>query len=134
MTRISPPTREEVTATKRRPMTLARKKRVHALYNCKCGICGEPVPLTGKGLVVYDHRVPVWMGGADDDGPNLQCLCKPCDEVKTPNDQARIAKVKRLRGDTCTGPKRPIQSKGFQKPTTKFRWPSQPFPKRNPDR
>ena len=129
MTRVAPPTREDVQATKRRPMTLARKKRVHDLYNGRCGICGDPVPLTGKGLVVYDHRIPLWMNGADDDGPNLQCLCGPCDAVKTPNDQTAIAKVKRLRGETGNGTKRPIPSKGFPKPTTKTRWPKRAFGK-----
>jgi hypothetical protein len=49
--------------------------------------------------------------------------------VKTPNDQARIAKVKRLRGETCTGSKHAIRSRGFAKPKAKHKWPSRPFGK-----
>lgn len=133
MSRVAPPTGEDIGPTKRRPMTLARKRRVHALYNGRCGVCGDQVPLTGKGLVVYDHRIPVWMGGPDDDGPNLQPLCGPCDAVKTPNDQGDIAHVKRLRGETGRGPKRPIPSRGFDKPNKKPAWPKRRMNWRRPN-
>ena len=43
-------------------------------------------------------------------------MCKPCHALKTKRDVAAIAKVKRIRGETCNGPKRPIRSRGFPKP------------------
>lgn len=108
-------------------MTKARKQRVHDFHGGRCGECGGAVPLTGSG-VVYDHRIPVWTGGADDDGPNMRPVCKPCDQIKTPVDQGDIAKTKRLiaRLDGTRRARKPIPSRPFGK--QKRAWPTRRFP------
>lgn len=83
-------TRELIEDTPRKAMTPARRKRVLAQHNgqCVCG-CGET-----KGLEI-DHRVPLWMGGLDED-ENLDPLCPSAHKLKTAHDAAARAKVKRL--------------------------------------
>ncbi len=109
MTQILPvPVREAVSATARRSLTPARKRRCHLFWKGLCAVCGLPVALKGPS-VRYDHEIPVWTGGADDDGPNLRSLHRdPCDKTKTRIDVAAIAKCKRLAGETCTKRGRPI--------------------------
>ena len=123
ITRVSPPTSEPVPPTKRRPVTEARKKRIHAFHKGFCGECGDETPISGPG-VVYDHRIPVWTGGADDDGPNMRPVCKACDRLKTAADQGDIAKIKRIiaRLDGTRRKRRAIRSKPFGK--QKRAWPT----------
>lgn len=85
-------TREPVQPTKRRPMTRARRTRIWLRDKGLCGNCGEPVPRRGTTI---DHRIPLWLGGADDDG-NLRFMCRACDQPKTSEDKGVIAHVKRL--------------------------------------
>ncbi len=66
--------------------------------------CGSTGPLQGE------HSTPsAWIGGKPD-----QLMCVPCHKAKTRRDVKAIAKVKRIRGETCNGPKRPIQSAPFR--------------------
>ena len=44
----------------------------------------------------YDHILPDWLGG-EPTLANCQVICMACDGVKTPQDQSRIAKTKRIR-------------------------------------
>lgn len=66
--------------------------------------CGSTGPFDGE------HSTPNnFVAGKPD-----QLMCRPCHKVKTKRDRKAIAKVKRLRGETCNGPKRPIPSAGFR--------------------
>ena len=95
-------------------MTPARKRRIHLACGGVCGLCKDPVPVDGPG-VVYDHRITLWIGGSDDD-KDIWPICKACDRKKTPRDQSTIAKVKRIQkkhGGQKAPAKRPIKSRGF---------------------
>jgi len=69
--------------------------------------------------VEYDHEIAIWLGGPDDDGPNMRPLHRsPCHrKVKTPRDAKVIAKVKRLiaRNEGTRRPRQAIKSQGFNK-------------------
>jgi len=108
--------REPVQATQRRAMTEARRLRIYLACNGRC-VCGVKVPLKGT---VIDHRIPLWMGGADEDA-NLRFLCADCDKPKTAKDKGNIAKVKRIlaREDGTRRPRKPIRSRGFDKTKTR---------------
>jgi 5-methylcytosine-specific restriction endonuclease McrA len=105
-----------VEATPRKAMTKARRLRLYLACNGRC-VCGVKVPMAGT---VIDHRIPLWMGGADDDA-NLRFLCPACDKPKTAKDKGDIGKVKRLiaREDGTRRPRKAIQSKGFDKTKTR---------------
>ena len=117
--------REPVQPTPRGAMTKARRLRIYLACNGRCE-CGVKVPMAGT---VIDHRIPLWMGGADDDA-NLRFLCGPCDKPKTAKDAADRASVKRIhkRLSSDRKPSR-LQSRGFQK-GVKRPIPSRPFPTR----
>jgi hypothetical protein len=92
-----------VTKPRRRPMTLARKRRIHAQHVDASGVgrcgqgCGTAVPVAGEG-VIYEHVVPFWMDPSkDDDGPNVQPWCPACSAAKNRRggDPTTIAKTKR---------------------------------------
>ena len=121
--------REAVSATPRRTMTEARKRRVHdrASGLCEEPTCAKPLPLTGP-TVAYDHIIALELGGGDEDR-NLQLLCFGCHAVKTAYDLALIAKNRRLRAreDGTRRERQPIQSRGFEKPKVKKAWPSRKF-------
>lgn len=54
--------------------------------------CGLPLQ---PGRIRYDHRIPDWLGG-EPTLENCQVLGWCCDKPKTANDQATIAKTKRV--------------------------------------
>lgn len=106
-----------------------------ALRYARCAICGAG-PLSAIG-VEWDHIDP-WAMSRDSSADNCQPLCPACHAIKTNgtaattagSDKQRIAKVKRLRGETGQGrrkakiasrpfPKdhRPIRGKSERKPT-----------------
>ena len=100
-------------------MTPARKLHIWTkqhdaggVARCGCG-CGDPVDLTGPG-VIYEHVIPWWFDPArlDDDGPNVQAWRKACAKAKTggkAGDLSRIAKTKRQIG-MAVGAERPQPS------------------------
>lgn len=105
--------REPVLPTVRLSMSPARKARILALYDGRCAKCGGPGPF------VFDHVLPLWMGGADENF-NIEPICEMiCNKVKTSGDQTDIAKVKRIirKADPSTRPKskRPLRGRGFDK-------------------
>ena len=108
--------REPVQPTPRAAMTRDRRLRIYLACNGRCE-CGAKVPMAGT---VIDHRIPLFMGGADDDA-NLRFLCRVCDKLKTANDAAERGHVKRLlaRQDGTRRPRQPIKSRGFDKSKTK---------------
>lgn len=96
MSMVATPSGAPVEATPRAAMTLARKKRIHALVGGQCRWCGLPVEVSGPG-VVYDHRIPLTLGGEDTDDNIRPLHARPCDAAKTALDRKVIAKVARLR-------------------------------------
>jgi 5-methylcytosine-specific restriction protein A len=112
------PERAEVEATPRKAMTKARRLRIYLACQGRC-FCGAKVPMENT---VIDHRVALWMGGADEDA-NCRFICRPCDKTKTSGDLHVIAKVKRIirKADPETRKvKRPIPSRPFQKSNRKI--------------
>lgn len=94
----------------------SKKTKAEAFVRCR-GFCegtrdGKPcgIKLT-TGKFRYDHRNPDWMGG-DNSLENCQVLGMCCDDVKTPQDQKAIAKVKRIRQ----------KHQGIKSPRTITRW------------
>lgn len=115
MSRAAYATPEPVEATPRRPMTPARKRRSHDLAKGLCAFCNLPVEV---GEAEFDHRIPVWMGGADDDGPNLRPLHPRCHTIKTKADAGARAKVKRMKAKhegTAPPPLQKLKGRGFPK-------------------
>ena len=101
-------------------MTKARKKRVWEARNGKCWICGSPVEMTGP-LVIYDHIIPLWIKGSDDDSDIAPIHALTCDKVKTPKDLKTIAKIKRLQKKSNPETRKisKIRSRGFDHSKTK---------------
>lgn len=97
-----------------RPSTPSVGKQIAALYALgmvRCRMCDGVLTAT---TTEWDHVHQHATGGADD-AENLRPLCEPCHKIKTRNDAKARGKVRRLRGETCNGPKRPINSRGFDK-------------------
>lgn len=108
----------------RRAMTPARRFRIWVLHDGICGLCAAPVALRACEV---EHRVPIAMGGADEDG-NLEVVHPRCHKLKTAADMKALAKARRLSGETgATRHKRPIASRGLETPKVKRTWPSRPF-------
>ena len=107
--------RERVLPTKRRAMTKARRLAVFTAFDGYCAVCGSETPLE-EGEA--DHELSLFLGGADDES-NLIWKCQPCHSAKTHKHDAKAhAKVRRLikKADPENRkPRRPIQSRGFQK-------------------
>lgn len=98
----------------RRPLT--RKEVIHLCVRQKglCGcLCGEELEPLEEG-VVDEHVLALTLGGSND-LENRALWRKPCAVEKTKGDRTKDAKVKRLTGVTKNGPKKPIQSRGFDK-------------------
>lgn len=107
--------RERVEIENRRAMTPARKARIHAMRDGKCWMCGKPVPVAGPD-VIYDHKMPLELGGTDDNSNVWPLHREPCDKLKTAADRKRIDKAKRL-------------DRKFSNPLPTGYFQSRPFPK-----
>ncbi len=94
MVAISPS--EAVCATPRSHMTMTRRVRLHGLAEGLCAWCKQPVEIAGPN-VVYDHRIPLTLGGSDEDDNIRPLHAVPCDKQKTAFDKRVIAKVERQR-------------------------------------
>ncbi len=93
-------------------------------YAVTCAICGKD--LRPGDVIEWDH-VAALVHGGQHVFSNLRPLHEVCHAEKTKRDVAANAKVKRLLGETCNGPKKKIQSPGFQKRTAPYKWASRPF-------
>lgn len=110
--------REPVQPEPRRAMTSARKARIHASRNGVCWLCGKPVPVSGPD-VRFDHKLPLELGGSDDDANIWPIHREPCDRLKTQADAKRIAKMRRqARMQEPKAPSR-LRSRGFNKSITR---------------
>ncbi len=70
----------------------------------KCAKCGAELK-PGK---IRDEHLHALHRGGDNSLSNRALWCLPCTKPKDREDKAAIAKSKRIRGETCNGPSRPI--------------------------
>lgn len=119
--RIAPQAHEPVELDDRAAMTPARKRRIWEREKGKCWMCGQAVPQAGPD-VRYDHKVPLELGGADADHNLYPLHTKPCDELKTKADRARIDKMRRQKSKLGPESERTVspswgkQRRGFGSP------------------
>ena len=90
-----------------------------------CADCQDPE--CGNGDLEVDHIVPLWSVDRTRDDAwkfwllgNLQLLGRACHKAKSAIEAKQRAKEKRLRGETCNGPKAKIQSRPFPKSQRKL--------------
>jgi hypothetical protein len=106
-------TRKDVQPIARRPLSKLEFARLAVEQKGKCAKCG--VKLKFEPHQIRDEHVVSLFGGGTNDLSNRQLWCLACVKPKNASDAARHAKIKRLRGQTKTGPKKKIQSRGFDK-------------------
>lgn len=112
---IVPQPREKVEPEKRKPLTRREVIELAVRQGGKCGCgCGVKLDALREG-VVDEHLIPLEIRENANALDNRALFRKPCADAKTKADRKAIAKVKRLAGETCTGPRRPIRSRGFDK-------------------
>lgn len=92
--KLGPLARERVYIPERPTVSEAKKLRIHTAHNGKCGICGAVLPVTGP-TVAYDHQIPRFFTGRDDDEAFWPLCTVPCHARKTVKDMAEIAEARR---------------------------------------
>lgn len=117
-----------MTTAKRKSMTPARKQRIWEAHDGKCWRCKQSIEVDKN--VVYDHKVPLALGGSDDDENIGPSHADTCDKLKTFGTKSRrlgadifeIAKTKRIkkkhsepRKSKYKYPKRSIRNPMFKK-------------------
>lgn len=95
----------------RRPLSKWEFATLFLKQEGKCASCGERLE---KGKVRDEHLHALSLGGGNE-LTNRALWCLDCTKPKNASDRAADAKGKRIRGETCAGPKRQIISRGFQK-------------------
>lgn len=107
----------DVSTTKRRPMTKARRLRIWEAHAGVCVTCKLPIKAGDKWFI--EHIRALELGGEDTDencGPAHTVTCKA---VKDAEDHSRAAKAKRakMKQIGIKDERKPkIQSAGFPKP------------------
>lgn len=98
---------------KREPLS---KWEFATLFLKQEGKCAECLARLEKGKVRDEHLHALHLGGGNELS-NRALWCIDCVRPKDAIDKAAIAKGKRLRKETCQGPKRAIQSRNtFDQP------------------
>jgi hypothetical protein len=97
----------------RRPLTRWEFAVLFLQQAGQCKNCGAKLE---KGKTRDEHLVALAIGG-DNSLSNRALWCLDCTKPKDRSDKARIAKSKRIKGETCNGPTRKIQSRGFLSPS-----------------
>lgn len=105
--------REDVLPIKRKPLTKLEFAKLAVQQEGKCAVC--QTKLTFEPHQIRDEHIVSLFGGGSNDLSNRELRCPDCVKPKNAEDAARHAKIKRLRGETKTGPKKKIQSRGFDK-------------------
>lgn len=110
----------------RRYLTPKQRKTMWDSQQGNCAVCGAHTSLS---RMIAEHWTPVALGNTT----KPDCLlCIPCADRKTNgspatsygSDKHAIAKVRRLRGETKTGPKKRIASRPFSTPPEGYsHWP-----------
>ena len=94
---------------KRRSFTAREVASVFIKYDGRCASCAEKVKL---GEYAVDHIQALDHLGAHT-LDNWQLLCVGCHKLKTAKEVKASAKGRRLRGESCAGPKKAIPSRPF---------------------
>ena len=101
-------------------LSVTLKAKVEAfMANALCPKCMKPY----AGDVQFDHEIALAEGGKDHDEVPMVPLHAECHALKTKGDRKRIAKVKRMAGETGQYARRKkngskLPSRGFQKSAT----------------
>lgn len=116
----------------RKPLT--KKQRAELALGqggtCGCG-CGIKLDHAREGTI-DEHVRALGLQGSND-LENRQIWRKPCSDLKTyKSDIPAIRKAQRIekKSDPLTRKPSRMQSKPFDKPTSKTQWAKRPFPKR----
>lgn len=113
MTRVASHPWADVRTTKRGPMGRARKIRIFEAAGGICAWCQTLIQWPGE-ATVFDHRIPLALGGADDDDNIRPLHARPCDAQKTAFDVQAISKAKRIQKKLKAERKATrIKSRGF---------------------
>lgn len=115
---------DDLPLAKRERLTKWQFATLYLQQQGKCAVCGCKLE---RGKVRDEHLHALHLGGGNE-LTNRALWCLGCTKPKDKSDKARIAKVKRLRGETCTGPRQKIpqragpsalskQHSGYRKPT-----------------
>ena len=98
---------------KREPLSKWEFATLFLKQEGKCAKCGSRLE---KGKVRDEHLHALSLGGGNELS-NRALWCVDCTKPKNVSDRSADAKGKRIRGETCTGPKRQIQSRStFDQP------------------
>ena len=115
-------TREDRKPEKRKPLTLAAMVSAFLEY-ALCPDCGEPY----AGDAEFDHPIALAEGGKDWPEQTLCPVHKKCHAKRTSEHRKRIAKVKRMAGETGQQARR-ARAKAAGKhrgiPSRKDPWPA----------
>lgn len=96
---------------KRKPLTRIQFATLLLEQSGRCGCgCGKKLK---PDQIIDEHVVALDFLGSNDLS-NRSLWDRDCSKAKTAKDLAAAAKGKRIRRETGNGPKRPIQSPGFQ--------------------
>ena len=87
-------------------------------HEIRCFRTKEIITLETVKRLEREHPTPLKLGGKDDP-TNAAYSLSEAHKVQTRKDKAAIAKVDRILGLTCNGPKKQIQSPGFDKTRTR---------------
>lgn len=105
---------EPIELEKRKPLTPKQRAEMFAAHGGICCLCNKKIMEPDW---IDEHLVPVAIGHHGETSVNDQSNRGPahidCAKKKTTKDRKDIAKAKRLAGETKTGPKPKIQSRGF---------------------
>jgi len=102
----------------RRPLTKWEFATLFLKQEGKCAVCGSRLE---RGKVRDEHLHALNLGGGNE-LTNRALWCLDCTKPKDATDKAAIAKGKRLRKETCNGPKRKIQQRNtFDRPSLPFK-------------
>lgn len=113
---------------KRQPITPDMKlDAILYRHAVTCGICGGELSPGDK--IEWDH-VHALVHGGPHVFTNIRPVHEECHKEKTARDVAANAKVKRIRGETKTGPRRPIPSRPFQQMKQAKPWPKRSMGRR----
>jgi 5-methylcytosine-specific restriction endonuclease McrA len=94
---------------KRRPLSKWEFATLMLQQQGKCQKCDARLQ---RGKVRDEHLHALHLGGGNE-LTNRALWCLDCTKPKDAKDKAAIAKGKRIRGETGTGPKKAIPSRGF---------------------
>ena len=84
--------------TRRRYLTAKAKAEIYWAQHGHCNECGNTIALAA---MLWDHILPLCLGGSNDG--NWQALCLDCHAKKTKKEAGMRAKADRL----AKGPKKP---------------------------